>query len=557
MSNKYATSQNWNFYVFDSVNEMEEWAGPAHRDGMQRFVDAYNLPFKYKDEFEKGLEQIQNLQKNIDLGGALDKARLKITDNPSGVFDFGLASLGLIRVVEFYSEGLAKDYPQAYIAQDLLPGVVPTELVDQNENGEYYTKYTDGSRKTSIYFCQKRQKGTTLLLQSNPGLGTVEVGGMTLPEGYKSKEILDQKALKFSSTFKRSYIEFDRKGGTVPYLDIVIPLQMLSGITGDPLKSLACQLPAIILSNFLNRAGVQTRIYAARLVMSGQLWEGLPTGRTFRRDYYADDGRSISFGDREIPAYCTAMPVPQRMVCLKLKDRKDTTVNIQDFGQFFSEAYSYFNSATWKVLTSRSNNFSSETVGTAGVTYKYATQCAWQGTYFERWLHWVAKERAFGTGYEENGFFMSPKLGANPAPFGRTLTTSIMQTYNFDLRQNLNDGELMSLTNPFGFHFYQLLDFAELGLGTDLNTVVNRIYKRWKENKFPDSEITKYVEFLARAVLFYRGTNPIEQYRLAFGKDPSNVPLQNIPVNPDQVKIFDKKNSELTRALVDLLNKLK
>jgi hypothetical protein len=552
MSNNFATSKNWNFFVFDSVDEMQAVLGGS--GSMREFVSLMNSPFKYKDLVDETLEEIKNLQRNIDLGGALNKARLKITDNPSGVFDFGLASLGLIRVVEFYSENLSKAHPGAYISENLLPGVVPNELVDQ-EDGKFYTTY-----KGKPYQCQKRQKGTTFILTTNPRLKLVDVGGLMVPENYQSKEAL--KDLKFSSTNKKSYIEFDRKGGTVPYLDFVIPLQLLPGIAGDPLASLTAQLPIILLSNFLNQAGVQTRIYAARAVMTNasgaKPWGAWSNDFTPRNRKFSNGTSSIGFGDMEPSAYCTAEPSGNRIVALKLKDRTDTRIPIEKLGNFFSEAYDTFNSATYRGLIDKgANNIGQRLVGEYGVTYAYPSQSAWQGTFFERWLKWVSREKLFGEGYLQNGWYMSPKLGANPAPYGRTLVTSMFPSQGYDLRSNIKSGELMNVSNPFGFHFYLYLDFAELSLGTDLNIVANRIYKRWKKNNFPDQQIINYVTFLAKTVLYYKGINPLQQFQLEFGRLPNEQIMQSVPFSADQTKIYDKKNSELVSAIVELIRKLK
>ena len=521
---------------------------------MGEFNDNLNRPFPYKDLVEETFEEIKSIQKNIDLGGALKKARLKITDNPSGVFDFGLASLGLIRVVEFYSEKLSKTHPGAYIGQNLLPGVVPNELVDQDD-GRFFTLY-----EGKPFECEKRQKGTTFIINSNPGLKLVDVGGMMLPENYQSKEAL--KDLKFSSTNKKSYIEFDRKGGTVPYLDFVIPLQLLPGITGDPLASLTAQLPIILLSNFLNTAGVQTRIYAARVVMTDAPGVN-PWGAnsdSFKRSpkRFGNGFESVYVDDMEPSAYCTAEPSGNRIVALKMKDRSDVRIPLEKIGNFFSGAHMDFNLATFSGLVQKgANNVGKRYVGDYGVTYKYPSQSAWQGTFFERWLQWVNKERLFGKGYLQNGWYMSPKLGANPAPYGRTIFTSIFPSAGYDLRANVKSGDLMKVSNPFGWYFFYYLDVAELSLGTDLNSVVNRIYKRWRADKFKDDVIKDYVRFLAKTVMFYKGIDPIQQFKLEFGREPSPEILKMIPYNKDQIKIYDKKNQELVTALVDLIRKLK
>ena len=40
----------------------------------------------------------------MDLGGDFDSARMKFTSLPKGVFNFGIASKGLYRKVEYYDE---------------------------------------------------------------------------------------------------------------------------------------------------------------------------------------------------------------------------------------------------------------------------------------------------------------------------------------------------------------------------------------------------------------------------------------------------------------------
>jgi hypothetical protein len=51
------------------------------------------------DEFRRIAE---NITQKIDLGGVLEKDRLKASEDPSGIFSFGLASPSLYRVVEWY-----------------------------------------------------------------------------------------------------------------------------------------------------------------------------------------------------------------------------------------------------------------------------------------------------------------------------------------------------------------------------------------------------------------------------------------------------------------------
>ena len=68
----------------------------------------------------------------LNLGGETEKSKLVTTAKPIGVFDFSLASTGLYRVTEYYSDKLAKEYPDKFKIYELPSGVVPPNLVKQD-----------------------------------------------------------------------------------------------------------------------------------------------------------------------------------------------------------------------------------------------------------------------------------------------------------------------------------------------------------------------------------------------------------------------------------------
>ena len=47
---------------------------------------------------------LTSVQEMVNLGGLLEKDKIKITADKNGIFDFSLASQGLFRPVEYYSE---------------------------------------------------------------------------------------------------------------------------------------------------------------------------------------------------------------------------------------------------------------------------------------------------------------------------------------------------------------------------------------------------------------------------------------------------------------------
>ncbi len=51
----------------------------------------------------EAIDGFDGVLETIEMGGAFNKNRLKATSNPQGIFDFSLASQGLIRPVEYFS----------------------------------------------------------------------------------------------------------------------------------------------------------------------------------------------------------------------------------------------------------------------------------------------------------------------------------------------------------------------------------------------------------------------------------------------------------------------
>ena len=566
-------NDRWNFQVYDGVDDLVAFCrddtfpqGPdfdAAKHQADQLEKNYNSPFAERQQFQDALGQIAQLQKNIDLGGALKKARLEITDNPSGIFDFGLASLGLIRLSEFYCEEVFKKYPSAFQELGLPSNVVPDGEVVQNENKDFFVKYTPpGSNTPEFFLCEKRQKGTTALTNAFPDMQLTELDGMVLPENYRDKNVA--RNLGFTSNFKKSYIQFSRAGGTVPYLDIIVPVQFVGG-GGGALGQLQVQLPAIVLSQFLNAAGVRTRIYATRAICdyarTSSPWGGINTrGKTsYFQEYQnqqffnAKTGRDIAIGDSVPKFWATARPMANRLVCLKIKDRDDHKLPLDEIGNIFTKAMANFNEAAWYRTQGVTRNQGDCYVDY--VTYAYPTGMNWQFTFWERWAHWCAKEKYFGNEYVKYGWRMPESLGRMPAPYGRVIPTcGAYGGYDWDA--DSKNGTLMDLTHPFGFNFYHILDQAELSLGTDLSTIVNRIYNRWREQGFDDAQVKKYVNFLAIGALGYRANDPTSLFQIEWGASKME-PLQFVPDNPDQTKKYGIMNDNILRELTNLMNRLK
>ena len=181
----------------------------------------------------------------LNLGGKTEKSKLVTTDKPMGIFDFSLASRGLYKVPEYYSEKLAIEYPDKFKDFELPSGVVPPNLVTQSIiNGEKIFMYQDGNQ----YFdCVIRQKGET-----------------AIDDGIQGAK------LKYATRNRKVYLTHKRNKGKVKYVEIY-SLFYYTSLNGDTQFAIR-HIPAMMVADYLESIGVMTRIYMTRFVTLNNNW---------------------------------------------------------------------------------------------------------------------------------------------------------------------------------------------------------------------------------------------------------------------------------------------
>ncbi len=205
----------------------------SQRYEMPNGTTTYQDPQKLTDSLEK----FDNLTTNIEMGGSFKKSRLLITADPRGIFSFGLASKGLIRPQEYWSEELSKEYPNEF--EGLTSGIVPFRYIeerdDKNSTGskEFWYK----SKAGKYYQCLKQQEGTE----------DVRIG--------------NKKNKVFRTTTKKSYVMFERKGGKAKMVELYLPIHQT--VTFDQF------LPLLLVANYLKISGINTRISVIRIFDAG------------------------------------------------------------------------------------------------------------------------------------------------------------------------------------------------------------------------------------------------------------------------------------------------
>ena len=211
-------------------------------DTIEKFDKGFYTKFLQSDLLDNVILAFDEILDNIDMGGSFEKSKLIITDRTQGIFDFGLASLGLFEKVEFYSNKLAIDNPLEFFTEGVA-GIVPAINVIKNELEQYiYTSEESGIE----YFLTKQNKGTQAALNDGYSLDDI-------PLKYKS----------FGTRQKKSYLMFKKKGGKVKKVDLYVGVGGLSGM--DSTGMLQRALPMFMAAEFFESVGIRTRINSSRM----------------------------------------------------------------------------------------------------------------------------------------------------------------------------------------------------------------------------------------------------------------------------------------------------
>jgi len=202
---------------------------------LQRYLKTYN-----DNIFNKINILFEDAPFKLNLGGQTEKTKLVATDKPMGIFDFSLASRGMYKVPEYYSQKLAIEFPNKFKDFELPSGVVPPNLITQKiENYEKVYLFEDSD---GVFDCEIRQKGKT----------AIEDG----VEGAK---------LKYATRNRKVYLTHKRNKGKVKYVKIY-SLFYYTSLNGD-IEYAIRHIPAMMVADYLESIGIMTRIYMTRFVV--------------------------------------------------------------------------------------------------------------------------------------------------------------------------------------------------------------------------------------------------------------------------------------------------
>jgi hypothetical protein len=196
------------------------------------------------------IQKFDIIKRGLDLGGDFDASKIKFTSLPRGVFNFGLASKGLIRKKEFYDVEKKEIIDEKIVKEEEL----------NNIKIFYYL------RNGAKHFVRKQQKGTVLVKDNFLGVEVNYDENQKIWLPYKDGKVFNgegKNMLSYSTTTKKVYMYREKLGGGVsPYVDLFVGVNGLQNL--DTENMLAKNLSAFIVADILEKAGVKVRIYGLR-----------------------------------------------------------------------------------------------------------------------------------------------------------------------------------------------------------------------------------------------------------------------------------------------------
>lgn len=181
------------------------------------------------DEVDAESSKLTNKASKYDLEDIDQVKRIEFTEKEIGIFSFDLASLGLIRVYEYYSPLLNKIVSPNLVRSETVSGAkkifyyvgspyIPKHKIDYNgSKGGYYSPIL-------MRLVDKKE----LLEEEGEG----KIIELFYPEKQEiKKHEVDRKqatnkdgSLKFATTFKKCFINIPKVENTLPRVDIIVPV---------------------------------------------------------------------------------------------------------------------------------------------------------------------------------------------------------------------------------------------------------------------------------------------------------------------------------------------
>lgn len=222
--------------------------------------------FLFNNELERFLQSITSKIIKTDIIDLDQKKKLEFTERELGIFSFDLASLGLVRVNEYYSPLLKRvvesDYVKSYktgegklIFYHVKVEAVPKHIVRYSgKEGGYYSQILKKVIPASDLVSEVVEDDVALFYPEN-----FEIPQHDVEVNQKRNE---DGGLKFATTWKKCFIHIPKPMSSLPRIDLIIA-SSYSGGTNAQSEMIWNTMAGLAVAQKLSQSGVNYRLIAA------------------------------------------------------------------------------------------------------------------------------------------------------------------------------------------------------------------------------------------------------------------------------------------------------
>jgi hypothetical protein len=422
-------------------------------------------------ELNSLIQTFTEFKDEIDSGGSFKKAKLKLSEDKRFTFSFSLASKGLFRIPEYFSEELAKEHPNAFNSTGLaatdptmVEGVVNPDFVEtiQLAQGQVYfmLKYNDKE-----YPLRQQQKGSAYILKNNP-TATLSMENSSM--FYAIPSAYDKVNLAFSSSFKKSYIEMPKQGGQGRAVDIYIPYDLRSDNENINTR-MTSTIPLILAAEYFMQSRIKVRLNIVR-----------PIGKITRNNGRVSIFSVFTIKDFDDPIDWNKMAILRGIYDVSglISKMSSAIVGVKN-NEIAGRTYEISN--LFASNNSRGRDF---------MTYNDEQELQLEFARFKNWMYEQVEKGELNT-----------KLVDKPLMLILPTTDLLGIRFSTDSVAPYTRAG-MTIRNRFN----ELLDMVDLYYNPKASQVISRIEKRFTEEGFNTIELKNYLNFLAGRL--YRDNYP-------------------------------------------------
>jgi hypothetical protein len=245
-------------YVQSAIrNNGQSWFGTNDADAVTNITD-----YLFNVNLNRELDAFRDRMVRVNKTDIDRNVKIKFTEMEVGIFSFDLASLGLIPVYEFYSPLLKKVIsPNLVVSEKTPSGETLFFHVYQSEIPEHIVRY-ESFAKGNYSNILKRVVNTDEVIKRDLEIIFPFRAEISKHLVERRQQLDANGKAKFSSTFKKSFIELPKVEKPLPRIDIVIGISPASDRNAET-EMLYTALSALAIADKLGNSGIPFRIVAS------------------------------------------------------------------------------------------------------------------------------------------------------------------------------------------------------------------------------------------------------------------------------------------------------